>query len=136
MEPNEDIHNKIFDIEEDWKAHEKSDQKEKKAKKKENEDSETGITEPYQQTNHHRKSLYYRRIPDVSKIQQVLKSSSRHGLTGSHNLGNTCFMNSSIQCLSNSTELTAFFLSGDFKISFALLVTSFGTPASFATCTP
>ncbi|XP_047141245.1 ubiquitin carboxyl-terminal hydrolase 32 isoform X2 [Hydra vulgaris] len=33
------------------------------------------------------------------------------GATGLHNLGNTCFMNSAIQCLSNTNPLTKYFLS-------------------------
>lgn len=37
------------------------------------------------------------------------------GLTGLVNLGNTCFMNSAIQCLSHTTELTQYFLTEAYK---------------------
>ena len=37
------------------------------------------------------------------------------GLTGLVNLGNTCFMNSAIQCLSHTTELTQYFLTKAYK---------------------
>ncbi len=33
------------------------------------------------------------------------------GVVGLHNIGNTCFMNSMLQCLSNSKPLTEYFLS-------------------------
>lgn len=35
------------------------------------------------------------------------------GLNGLRNLGNTCYMNSALQCLSNTKELTEFLLSKD-----------------------
>lgn len=38
------------------------------------------------------------------------KNGSRMGLVGLMNLGNTCYMNSALQCLSNMSELTAHFL--------------------------
>lgn len=43
-------------------------------------------------------------------LKSVLSSSARKGVTGLQNLGNTCFMNSGLQCLSNTTELTKYFL--------------------------
>ena len=60
-------------------------------------------------------SLYTRRIIDTSDISKFFSENSSHGLCGSYNLGNTCFMNSSIACLSNCTELTYYFLSGEYK---------------------
>ena len=38
----------------------------------------------------------------------------RHGLTGLVNLHNSCYMNSSLQCLSWIPELRAYFISGDY----------------------
>ena len=59
-------------------------------------------------------SMYTRRVMDISKIGDYLKTGSSKGQIGGHNLGNTCFMNSSIACISNCTELTYYFLKGDY----------------------
>ena len=46
---------------------------------------------------------------DINQLKNILSPNNKHGVCGSVNLGNTCYMNSSIACLSNCTELTTFF---------------------------
>uniref|UniRef100_A0A8D3CLR7 Ubiquitin carboxyl-terminal hydrolase n=1 Tax=Scophthalmus maximus TaxID=52904 RepID=A0A8D3CLR7_SCOMX len=51
-----------------------------------------------------------RRIYRTSK-----ESQSQPGLCGLSNLGNTCFMNSALQCLSNASPLTEYFLEDQYE---------------------
>jgi hypothetical protein len=61
-------------------------------------------------------SFIQKKIPiDITQLKTILNPNNNHGLCGSINLGNTCYMNSSIACLSNCTELTTFFLSKEYK---------------------
>ena len=62
-------------------------------------------------------SPFTRTIVDYHDLDYLLEKKTNHGVCGGHNLGNTCYMNSSIACLSNCTELTAFFLTGKYKQS-------------------
>jgi len=89
------------------KTKEKSSETSSQNNKKKNKTSLEGAKTPL--------SIYTRRVIDISSISKYLTEDSSHGLCGGKNLGNTCFMNSSIACISNCTELTYYFLSGEYK---------------------
>ena len=62
------------------------------------------------------KSPFSRTTFDLRELNDLaLKNNLNHGLCGGQNLGNTCYMNSSIACLSNCHELTQYFLTKKYR---------------------
>uniref|UniRef100_A0A8C9YGG8 Ubiquitin carboxyl-terminal hydrolase n=1 Tax=Sander lucioperca TaxID=283035 RepID=A0A8C9YGG8_SANLU len=51
----------------------------------------------------------------VASSYNYRESQSQPGLCGLSNLGNTCFMNSALQCLSNASPLTEYFLNDQYE---------------------
>jgi ubiquitin C-terminal hydrolase len=60
------------------------------------------------------KSYFFDRKTELRK-QTLDKNDNKHGLVGLRNIGNTCYMNTSLQCLSNCNILTNYFLEDTYK---------------------
>ena len=60
------------------------------------------------------KNYFYDRRTTLQR-QTLDKNDNKHGLVGLRNIGNTCYMNTSLQCLSNCNILTDYFLEDTYK---------------------
>jgi ubiquitin C-terminal hydrolase len=49
------------------------------------------------------------------KLKLPRSAYEKKGLTGIENLGNTCYVNSIIQCLSNTLKITDYILTNEYK---------------------
>lgn len=73
-------------------------------------DRQSPVTPLTDQTNH---------INNAATRRPVVKIDDQNGMVGLQNLGNTCFMNSIIQCMNKSRPLLDYILSDKYKLDIA-----------------
>ena len=110
----EEIKNNSINDDNNEKEEKKEEEKEEEKKEEEKVEEEKSRSKFEMEGAKPPLSMYTRRVMNASKIKDFLDENSSRGQVGGRNLGNTCFMNSSIACLSNCTELTYYFLKGDY----------------------
>uniref|UniRef100_A0A7N6B6Z1 Ubiquitin carboxyl-terminal hydrolase n=1 Tax=Anabas testudineus TaxID=64144 RepID=A0A7N6B6Z1_ANATE len=93
----------------------------------ENDNMDNVVTRHFSKADTIGENLYYCSICSIcssnrlgsynsySSSYNYRESQSQPGLCGLSNLGNTCFMNSALQCLSNASPLTEYFLNDQYE---------------------
>lgn len=64
--------------------------------------------------SHHKFRCPTQAESDQEEAELAQNENSRKGVVGLRNLGNTCFMNSGLQCCSHAFQLSRYFLSGKY----------------------
>lgn len=83
-----------------------------KSKREKKDYQKVDITQLRQIAGQRRKELLEARRLDSLEREEW---EERKGLTGICNMGNTCYMNTALQCLSHTMGLTEYILTGQFK---------------------
>ena len=94
------------------KTDKKTEEKEEKKIEKIEENTEEKIEEIQKIKE---RSFFTRKIIDVKELNNILKEGSNHGICGNIKKANNTFLDSSLACLSNCTELTTYFLTEQYK---------------------
>jgi len=109
IDNNEEAEDEVSENVED----EDNDEEDEMKNKEQNADTESQYKE--MQSKESIKVEFNVRKIDSKDFNTFLKKDSNKGVTGLQNLGNSCYLNCAIQCLSHTIDLAYYFVSGIYK---------------------